>query len=211
MLVHLSVGQAGVPPQAVFGQINQAKSDELFHELSAVVAACSELLRSGWPLVFLKEPLFEVAEELLLLHRVVHKHTHVSSPSHSTDVNDVPALLQVVHIDGHDALVAGSRVLEEIVASVGISVDNTERFISDLDVGMGRSSKDSIARGLVRLELLKLRWVSLRVLNRPGTESTPVVAICSDGTLLSEPRVGGIRWKVLWRNASSEEGHGDSE
>jgi len=147
-----------------------------------------------------------------VLHGVVEPHAHVSGPGHSTDVDDVPALLHLVHIDGHEGLVAGANVLEEVVSGVSISMDNTEGFISDLDVGLGSGqSPDSIRSILVGLECLKLFWVGLGELNRSGAESAPVFAAGSDSTLFCEPRVRGVRWQVLGRHAGSEERHGDSE
>jgi hypothetical protein len=101
MLVHLDVSLDSVPIGAVFGQSDQTDGDQLFHELSAVVAAHDKLFISGWPLISIQNPSLEVREHFFVLEGVMEPDAHIGSPGDGTDVDDVPTFLRVIHIYSH--------------------------------------------------------------------------------------------------------------
>lgn len=105
---------------------------DFLHELSAPVAALLELIIGGGPLVSCHNPLFEVAEALLIIGDVVEQETHVSIPDNGTEVNDEPAFLGVVKVN-HCHFVATNQFLKEVVASMGIVVHNTVGIVFDRD------------------------------------------------------------------------------
>lgn len=145
--------------------------DDFLHELSAPVAALLKLIIGGGPLVSFHNPLFEVAEALLIIRDVVEQKTHVGVPDNGTDVNNEPAFLCVVKVD-HSHLVAIKQLLKEVVTSMGIVVNNTVGIIFNWDSQGGETFLPAARLSIPAWKGRVLLRVQLCVLDRLRAVST---------------------------------------
>jgi len=149
MTVHFCVSLSCFPLNAILRIIDKQELCDFCHETGTVIAAHFELCISGRPLVGIQNPSFEVGEHFLLLERIIDPHAHVSSPGDSTDVDNVPALLTVVEVDRDQGIISRASVLKDVVASVGVTVNNTKGLIGLSDIRMSRESEETIGSSLV--------------------------------------------------------------
>jgi hypothetical protein len=212
VVAHLNVGFAAPVGWIGLWDSENAGFYESSHEFFTPSASLLEFLVSGWPLVGFHDPRLEIFKMSCSICYMIEDQRHVGSPYDSADIDNVPALLSVVPVDDSHVVVFRAVVVEEVVASVGITVDHSVAFASDWDRrNWVNRALPTIGFGVPSWHVSIHLWVSLRKGNCLSAVLSPPLTIGLHGSLVHDPSPWCVRPQCFRLDSTGEQRHSDLE